>query len=485
MENVDAVVVGAGPSGLFAGWELARGGASTIVTESGPDMTASLCPKVAAHLKNLKLREAEKYRLQCHRCTCLEGLGGAAFHFDTTLGYFETLSRSKIETARDKKTIRRFSGLERALGSFDLAGQLIREVYEICFDHGLPREHVREDDEFLRSRASAMFHHVDTAKSQLVHVDSAIEMIEGLRSDIDAQGASQVMLETRVIGVEDGARRRWRVLAERAGRPVEIETDAVVLAVGKCALPLVLSLIQSLGVKHTVSTEIDLGVRVETPREDLAPLVSGCHNPKLSFVNERGEAVRTFCVTEGGRLMQYLFMGVPVLEGQHCFELPTTRTNIGIVTTVKMAPGEDGTQYALEFGRAIADAGDGHPIAQRVGELFDVPDRDRGEGEPLRTSLVAHKVADFREVYPSQLLADAEGMITRFNEISPGTVNGDAVLVAPIIERVFPNVALSHRMETSRKGLYMVGDCSGKLIGITYGAATGLAAARDILGSAA
>ena len=40
--------------------------------------------------------------------------------------------------------------------------------------------------------------------------------------------------------------------------------------------------------------------------------------------------------------------------------------------------------------------------------------------------------------------------------------------------------ALTSDMESSAPGIYVTGDCSSKLIGITYGAATGLAAARAI-----
>ena len=82
------------------------------------------------------------------------------------------------------------------------------------------------------------------------------------------------------------------------------------------------------------------------------------------------------------------------------------------------------------------------------------------------------------------LIDDVLGMIDRLNVAFPGMVSDCAVLAAPVVERVYPRLVLSGSMELSEPGLYFVGDASSKIIGVTYGAATGMVAARDISNAA-
>src|SRR4051812_47216592 len=78
----DAVVIGGGPSGIFAAYALAAANRRTVLLEAGRPMLESLCPKIKTTLNGRLVKGTERFALQCPRCTCLTGLGGAAFHFD-------------------------------------------------------------------------------------------------------------------------------------------------------------------------------------------------------------------------------------------------------------------------------------------------------------------------------------------------------------------------------------------------------------------
>ncbi|GGP76116.1 FAD-dependent oxidoreductase [Saccharothrix coeruleofusca] len=470
----DLVVIGGGPAGLFAALTAARAGLRATVLEAGGDMGQSLCPRVVARLKGRTVREAEKFRLQCPRCDCLTGLGGAAFHFDTNLGYIAALTRSKIEAAGDGTT-RSYSGLERALGSFDRAQDLIAEVYRTMFALGLPEAGAahQQDGSELQLECG-VFEHVDTAQSQSVTVDVALDVIANLCAEL-ADAGSQVLLRhraTEVLRQEDGT---FLVRAQSADGLVELHAPAVVVATGKLGLPWVQEVIRANGVRHRPARRVDVGVRLETSQQDMAPLLDSCHNPKLSFLNDRGEAVRTFCVCGGGRVMQYSFLGAVALDGQHCLNQPTSRSNMGILTTVDVPEGEDGTDYARRFATRVAEYGGGRPVVCTVDELRGAA----AAGEPS-TSLIDYRHGNLRDCLPESVVRDVLEMVDRLNALHPGLVPGTATVAAPVVERLFPDLELSGDMESSVPGLYFVGDSSSKIIGITYGAATGIAAARSV-----
>ncbi|AGL14999.1 NAD(P)/FAD-dependent oxidoreductase [Actinoplanes sp. N902-109] len=470
--ELDVVVVGGGPAGLFAALTAAEAGQRVRVLESGGDMAASLCPRVVAQLRGQSIREAEKFRLQCPRCDCLTGLGGAAFHFDTNLGYISSLTRSKIERTADGRT-RSYSGLERALGSFDRAADLVSAVYDTFFALGLPRAEV--ETPATGGSTSDVFHHVDTAPSQSVTVDVALVVIANLRARLEAAGG-QILLHHHATGVEQRTGGGFTVTADTPAGPARFGTANVVVATGKLGLPWVRDLIAGLGVRHRSAARVDLGVRLEATRTDLAPLTDGCHNPKLSFLNDRGESVRTFCVCEGGRVMQYGFLGAVALDGQHCLTRSTSRSNMGVLTTVDVPAGADGTDFARAYAARVAEFGGGRPVVCTIDELRGAP----LTAEKLSTSLIDYHHGSLRDCLPASVVADILEMADRLNKLHPGMVPGSATVAAPVVERLFPDLELSGDMESSVPGLFFTGDSSSKIIGITYGAATGMAAAQAI-----
>lgn len=455
---------------MLAAWRLATSGARVTLLEAGRDMRASLCSKVSARMEGRSVREAEKFRLQCHRCDCLTGLGGAAFHFDTNLGYVSGLSRSKIE-ADGEGRVRTYSGLERALGGFDRASRSVAEVYELMERFGVAavnRAAHRSPDSVVPEG----FALADGAVSTAVTVDEAIVMVDALLADASPEGLD-LRLGTRAETVRRQPDGTWHVQTATE----VLRTRNVVVGVGKLGVRWVQSVVEENDIAHRPSTKVDLGVRIEAPAEVLAPLTASCQNPKLTFLNAQDEPVRTFCVCENGRIMQYAFEDTILLDGQHCITTPTSRTNFGVITTVDVPAGVSGTQHAGDFARAVSSAGRGRPVAQPLVDFL----RGTSSGATPGTSLVRVTWGDLAEVLGPERVADVTRMTELLENVAPGLVGPESVVAAPVVERIFPSLELSDDMESSAPGLYFVGDSSSKIIGVTYGAATGLAAADAIL----
>ncbi|MEU7039449.1 NAD(P)/FAD-dependent oxidoreductase [Streptomyces varsoviensis] len=469
----DVIVVGGGPSGMFAAHEAARHGRRVLLFEAGDGMAQSLCPRVKAVARGRRIRDAEKFRLQCAHCTCLTGLGGAAFHFDTNLGYIKGLTRSKVESD-GQGGVRAYSGLERALGGFETARHEIGEVYELFYGFGLTRADFPEAAPGPAGGAAG-FALADTAPSQSIMVDEALVVMDRMSAEI-TRSTGRILLRHRVTRV---ARRAdgfaVRVEGDHGG---EYTARSVIVAVGKLGLGWVREVLAELDVAYATPERIDVGVRLEVSLDEAAPLTENCHNPKFGFLNEAEDTVRTFCVCVGGRIMQYEFLDTVVLDGQHCLSAPTRRTNFGVVTSVRVPPGEDGTQHGLDFARRVNKVGRGGAVVQQAADFLGLRERPTRQ---LASSLPAAVRGDLAGALGRRRVADVAQMIERLNDFSPGMIGGHALIAAPVVERVYPAITLSHEMESSVPGLFFAGDSSSKIIGVTYGAVTGRIAARAAL----
>jgi len=71
---MDAVIVGAGPAGLFAALELSKSKARVVVVDQGGDISERLCP--------MKMRD---HCLHCQPCHIMCGVGGAGTYSDGLL----------------------------------------------------------------------------------------------------------------------------------------------------------------------------------------------------------------------------------------------------------------------------------------------------------------------------------------------------------------------------------------------------------------
>jgi uncharacterized FAD-dependent dehydrogenase len=477
----DSIVIGGGPSGLFCALGLAEQGERVALVDRGGLIRQSLCPEICADPTCPGLDRADDERADCPRCHCLHGLGGAAFHFDCNLGYVRRLSHSKIERGADGSVVT-YSRLERALGGYDRASALVEEVYRRLDDYGLSQDPATLDAGEVSGGSDAGFSHIDTEVSEYITLDRAVGLVETIQDRLVDHGV-EMLVRTTAEEIDPTGDGRWRVQVRCQDRgPLCLEARAVIVGVGKSALPWVMKLLERLGIDFEETTAVDLGVRIETLRDDFASVTRGCHNPKLSLLSARGESVRTFCVCDGGRVMQYRMAGVTILDGQHCIRRPTPQTNFGVLTTTAVPAGLGGTDYALAFARRVNEMGRQHPVVQRVGDFVAGRPTLSLEGNAVQPSLLRYALGNLAEVLPGFLREDITSMIDHLNRLAPGCVQPYSLIVAPVVERLFPRIRLGSDFQSSRPGIFFVGDCSNKVMGIIAGAVTGLQAARAIVG---
>ena len=82
---------------------------------------------------------------------------------------------------------------------------------------------------------------------------------------------------------------------------------------------------------------------------------------------------------------------------------------------------------------------------------------------------------------PKRILDGIIEMIYALDKIAPGTANDDTLLYGVEVKFYNMEVEIDHNLETSSKGLYVIGDCSGVTHSLSHASASGVYVARNIL----
>jgi hypothetical protein len=224
-----------------------------------------------------------------------------------------------------------------------------------------------------------------------------------------------------------------------------------------------------------------VGVRIEGLSKYLNSITNKCLNPKI-IIRDKNIKTRTFCWCAGGKVIDCDFYGVRILDGQHLHRNPSQNTNFGIVTTMPTPPNTSNTDFGLNFAQSINKLGKGKIIVQRIDDF------KKNQKTTLRNfnsslvkpSLKSFELSNIRKGIPVLIAKGIQQMIETINKMYDNVITDDCLIYAPVVERVFPLVTLNENMETNQKGIYMIGDCSGKVTGVISGAAMGIVAANSI-----
>ncbi|MBO4881124.1 MAG: FAD-dependent oxidoreductase, partial [Firmicutes bacterium] len=137
------------------------------------------------------------------------------------------------------------------------------------------------------------------------------------------------------------------------------------------------------------------------------------------------------------------------------------------------------------YGESIAKLSNmlgGGVIVQRFGDL--VRGRrsveKRIQGSFLQPTLDATP-GDLSLVIPKRILDDIVEMIYALDKIAPGTANDDTLLYGVEVKFYNMEVELDSNLETSAKGLFVIGDGSGVTHSLSHASASGVHVARVLL----
>jgi len=437
----DVLIIGAGPAGLFASYELSEKSLDVLVVDKGKDIDERTEDDI------------------------MSGIGGAGTYSDGTVNLRPDIGGNLRDYTKNDRD----------------AWKLIEYIEKILSNHGMP-EPKKEDDEQeekLRRRAASVGARFFPIRQAHIGSDKAPAVISSFKEELEERGISfRTRTEVKDILIEDD---ECRGVKTTEGE--EIRADNVILAPGRVGIDWVQNLTDRLPLKADFAP-IDIGVRVEVPSIIMDPVIEVNRDPKFHlFTKSYDDFVRTFCTNHRGFVVKEKYDGFIGVNGYSMKDKETDKTNFAfLVRTHLTEPLEDTTKYGRAIAQLATTIGGGKPIVQRMGDLRDGrrSTHSRIDRNPVQPTLKDYTPGDISMALPERAVIDIKEGLEMLNEIIPGVDSGATLLYAPEIKFYANHLKVGDDLQTSITNLYAAGDGAGLSHDIVNAAATGILAGRSI-----
>ena len=451
--NYDVIIIGAGPGGIFAAYELMKKKpeCKIAVFEEGYPLEKRKCPIDGDKIKSC---------INCKRCSIMCGFGGAGAFSDGKYNITNDFGGTLFEYIGKKQAV-----------------ELMKYVDEINMENG-------GEGTKLYSTAGTKFKKL-CLQNKLNLLDASVRH---LGTDIN-----YVVLENLYAKLKDTVEFRFNchvddVEAINGGYRV-ITKDGVdeckkcIVSVGRSGSKWMEKVCENLDIT-TKSNRVDIGVRVELPAVIFSHLTDELYESKIVYRTEKFEdKVRTFCMNPNGIVVNENTNGIVTVNG-HSYEDPakqTENTNFALLVEKHFSePFKDSNGYGESIARLSNMLGGG-VLVQRFGDLIrgrrSTPARI---AESFLTPTLSAEPGDLSLVLPKRILDGIIEMIYALDKIAPGTANDDTLLYGVEVKFYNMEVKLDEHLETKHKGLYVIGDGSGVTHSLSHASASGVFVAREI-----
>ena len=450
----DVIIIGAGPGGIFAAYELIekKPDIRVAVFEAGHALNKRRCPIDGEKIKSC---------IGCKSCSVMSGFGGAG-----------AFSDGKYNITNDfGGTLYRYIGKKKAI-------ELMKYVDDINMAYG-------GKGTKLYSTAGTPFR-TECIKHDLHLLDAAVRHL-GTDINYIVLENLYVLLKEKVdfffdspvdtISKTDGG---YEIkCGEKA-----YTCEKCIVSVGRIGSKWMERICSTLNIP-TSSTRVDIGVRVELPAEVFSHITDELYESKIVYRTPKyGDKVRTFCMNPKGAVVNENTNGIITVNG-HSYEdksKQTGNTNFALLVAKHFSePFKDSNGYGESIARLSNMLGGG-VIVQRFGDLI------RGQRstasrieEAFITPTLKATPGDLSLVLPKRILDGIIEMIYALDKVAPGTANDDTLLYGVEVKFYNMEVAVNENLESCHKGLYVIGDGSGITHSLSHASASGVHVARNIL----
>jgi uncharacterized FAD-dependent dehydrogenase len=455
-KKYDVIIIGAGPSGIFAALELLKSGQKLkiLIIEKGKDIDRRSCP--------LKVRNISC--TACRECSLLSGWGGAGAFSDGKLSLSPEVG-GFLARYMDKDAVK----------------ALIDYVDGIYVHYGAPDKVFGDNTEEIQElKMLSSKNNLQLVASKIRHIgtDRCKTLLKKIKETINGKVETVFQTEAQRVIVEKG---KFKGVRLKDGE--EILARFLILAPGREGSRWLEEESRRLNLT-LLKNPVDIGVRVELPASVFEPLTRITYEPKLLFYSKRfDDRVRTFCVNPYGEVVREYLKGIWTVNGHSYAERKTDNTNFALlVSTYFTEPFDEPISYGRYIAQLANFLGKG-VIVQRLGDLLS---GRRSTHERIAKGIVEPTLrdatpGDLSFVIPYRYLCDILEMLEALDKIAPGVNSRHTLLYGVEVKFYSMQLKLTDELETEVGDVFAVGDGAGVSRGLIQASASGVVAAREIL----
>lgn len=465
--NYDVIVVGAGPAGIMACYELFLKSpeSKVLLIDKGLDVMYRTCP-----IKEKKITACPIIKNNepgcLPACSITAGFGGAGAYSD---GKFNITSE--------------FGGWLTDYLDNQEVEDVISYVDELYLKHGATKKitdpttnKIKEIEhrgyavglKLLRAKVR----HLGTEENLRIMTEMSNELKEHIDMSFKTTVDELIVENNQAKGI---------LLAN--GK--EIFASSVILAPGRDGSAWLTKVLKKYNVE-LYNNQVDIGVRVETSNIVMEEINTHLYEGKFVYNTSVGTRVRTFCSNPSGHVVVENHSGTMLANGHayHDPKLGSPNTNFALLVSHTFSePFNEPNEFAHEVSRLANKLSNGSVIVQRYGDIKKgrrTTSKRLKEGYTIPT-LSSAVPGDLGLVLPYNTMTSIVEMIEALDHVTPGIANEHTLLYG--VEAKFysarPKVREGFMSEIDN--LYVAGDGAGLTRGLAQAGANGVLVARHII----
>lgn len=441
-KEYDIIIIGAGPAGLFAAYELSKNkNLKILVVEKGPDINQ--------RKKNI-----------------MSGIGGAGLYSDGKLNLTPIHGKTNLYEFLTKSQ----------------AHHLINYIDYIFVHFGAPKKaYTKNLKKVQEIKNKAKKHGIILLLARQKHIGSD-KLPSLIQKFVNHLKNNNVEFLTNTT-VKEFLIKNNKTIGIITSNNKLIKSEYIIACPGRSGSSWFLEQANKLNIllKHR---GIEVGIRIEIKAKLMKHITNYIWDPAFFMKNKNThDLIRTFCTCPNGFVAEETYHGFIGVNGFCRLDKKSNNTNFALLSDIELTqPAENTIAYGEEIGRLATTIAGGKPFIQR---LEDLKKHRRSYWHRIKLSKIKATLTnvtpgDLSMAIPARIVNNLLDALNQLNTIIPG-INKDALLYGPELKFFSVRIETNKHLETKIKNLFVAGDGVGLCGNIVGAAATGVIAARGVL----
>ena len=344
----DVIIVGAGPAGLFAAYELITKNKKLKIAmlDKGFRVKNRVCPmnKNGVPCQN------------CNPCAILAGYGGAGTFSDGKLNFIPRLGKSDLTKYMPESVANKLiDETEEIFNKFHMDA----EVYPSNMDEAME----------IKKKVAIAGAKLLVIKQKHLGSDHLPQYIDGICDYLTENGVDLID-RADVTDIKTISEDEHEVTYKTGRKETTLTGKKVIVAPGRTGAKWIQELADKYNIPY-LSQSIEIGVRVEVRKEIMQEITDIIYDPTIFIKTDSyGDEIRTFCTNPGGFVAKENYYGFICVNGHALKEIKSNNTNFAFISKVHLTEPVTNTRlYGESIARIANVLGDGKPIIQSLKDL--------------------------------------------------------------------------------------------------------------------